>query len=83
MNTGQHTEHQGCTMTQSKHRDIQRHILQAIQEKDYASEKQQVVIPGNHMFCAKIQIGNECHTLHSLDITGIALRHAMRKTAAC
>ena len=83
MNTRQHTKHQRCAMAQSEHWDIQRHILQAIQKKDHARQKQEMVIPGNHMLGTKIQIGNECDTLHSLDITGIALRHAMRKTAAC
>src|SRR5688572_24252913 len=66
-------------MPDRKQAHIKRNITQAKQEKNHACQEQQMIITCDHVFGAKIHVGDELQPSDAFEITCILLRDSMRK----
>ncbi len=66
-------------MSDREQRDIQRDILQSIQEEDYAQQKQQVIVSSHHVLGAEVRERQQQHTAGLLDEAFIARRNTVCK----
>ena len=82
MNAKQYPGEQGNAVPQRKQAHIQRHIFEAIQKENDSREKQQVIVAGDHVLGAKIQVGDERDAVHRAQVIRIAGRDAVRQTIA-
>ena len=74
-----HTHKQGDAVADGEEADIQRNILEAIQEKDDAGEKQQMMVSRHHVLDAEIHIRNELPAGHAFEVLGVAFGYTVGK----
>src|SRR5690606_4962910 len=52
----EHAEEKRRAVSDREQGDVQRHVLQPVQEEDDAGEKQQMVVPRHHVLRAEVQV---------------------------
>lgn len=64
-------------MADREQADVERDVLQLVEEEDHPGQKQQVVVTGHHVFCAEIGKGQQMRARDLLNISFVAFSHAM------
>jgi hypothetical protein len=77
-NTGQ----QRRAVADGEQRDVQGHVLQAIQKEDDAGEEQQVVVACDHVLGAEVHEREDVDTPAGCHVGSVAAGHAMRQRDA-
>ena len=65
---GQNTEQQRGGMADGKKRDVNSYVLQPVKKEDHAKQEQQVIVPGHHVFCPKIDKRKKEHAAAFLNV---------------
>ncbi|MCY1299629.1 hypothetical protein D9M70_491660 [compost metagenome] len=73
----QHPEQQGDRVAKREQRDVQPHILQAIEEEDHPEQEQQVVITSDHVLGAHVHERHQQHAAAFLDEALVAFGHSV------
>ena len=73
----QHAAHQRERMADGKHRDVDDHVLEAIEVENDADQEEDMVVSRHHMLGAEIEERPERRTVHAGNECLVALRHVM------
>ncbi len=70
-------QHRGG-MADGKQADIERNVLQPVEEEDHAEQEEQMVVACDHVLGAQIDEGDDVNPRDLLDIALVAFGHGMR-----
>lgn len=77
-----HTGQQGDRVPNGKQTDIDRYVLDLVQEEDHPEQEKQVVVTSDHVLGPQVDEGEQVHTGDFLDIALVAFGNTMCKNAS-
>ena len=77
MNAAEHSREQRDAVADGEEAHVEKHVLQAVQKKDHADEKEQVVVPRDHVLRAQVHQRRDRGSFQRLEVQGIAFRDAV------
>src|SRR5690606_9063210 len=77
----EHAGEERRAVTDREQRDVERYVLQPVQEEDDAGEKQQMVVSGDHVLRPEVHVGADVRTARAQQKGLVVARDAVREHA--